>query len=76
MGAAGRYRIEPGTLALCVGYRQKNWPVVMSALRYIYPERVEIWKAINSRAQNEIDWGMLGDDERDFVENLLKIGDV
>ncbi|BCH35251.1 hypothetical protein MesoLjLc_71810 [Mesorhizobium sp. L-8-10] len=74
--AGPQHRIEPGTLALCVGHLQHNWPVVMSALRRIYGEPVPIWKAINTLARNEIDWSALLEDDRSFVEALLKLSDV
>lgn len=74
--AGPKHRIEPGTLALCVGHLQHNWPVVMSALGRVYGEPVPIWKAINSLARGEIDWSALVEDDQNFIEAILKLGDV
>lgn len=74
--AGPKYRVEPGTLALCVGYRQRNWPVVMSALGFLYPDTVQIWKAINKIADRQIDWNSLRDDEQEFLHTLLNLADV
>lgn len=74
--AGPQHRIEPGTLALCVGHLQRNWPVVMSALGFIYPQPVAIWKAVNALARTEIDWSGLAEDDRDFVRALLNLDDV
>ncbi len=70
------HRIEPGTLALFVGHLQGNWPVVMTALRMIYPHPVQIWKAVNALACEEINWEALVDDDKDFVRALLNADDV
>ena len=70
------HRIEPGTLALCVGHLQGNWPVVMAALKMIYPHPVQIWRAVNALAGQEINWEALVDDDQDFVRALLNADDV
>ncbi|WP_246801107.1 ImmA/IrrE family metallo-endopeptidase [Mesorhizobium amorphae] len=74
--AGAQHRIEPGTLALCIGHLQRNWPVVMSALGFIYPQPVAVWKAVNALARTQIDWSALMEDDRDFVYALLNLDDV
>jgi hypothetical protein len=69
--AGPQYAIEPGTLALCVAYRQKNWPVAMSAMRFIYSERKPVWQEVNGIAESMLDWDALGDEGADFVRNLM-----
>lgn len=76
MRAGPQLRIEPGTLALCVGHAQRNWQIVMSALGFIYEQPVPVWKAINRLARSEIDWGALVDDDQDFVHALLNLDDA
>ncbi len=67
--------IEPGTLALCIGHQQRNWPVVMTALKFIYGKPTRLWKAVNGLANREMDWGLMGSDEQDFVRKLLDLSD-
>lgn len=70
------YRIEPGTLALCVGYREKNWPVVMSALSFVYAEKMQVWRFINRVAETQMDWSGSRDDENEFLQKLLDLKDA
>tara|TARA_R110000868_G_scaffold35458_5_gene127101 strand:- start:9630 stop:10604 length:975 start_codon:yes stop_codon:yes gene_type:complete len=74
--AAAEYRIEPGTLALCLAYRKKNWPVAMSALRFIYPDAKPVWSEINGIAKSMIDWESVGAEGSEFLQNLMGIEDV
>jgi Zn-dependent peptidase ImmA (M78 family) len=69
--AGPQYRIEPGTLALCVAYRKKNWPVAMSAMRFIYSESKPVWKEVNRIAGLMLDWDAIGADGSDFIRNLM-----
>lgn len=76
LNAAANYRIEPGTLALCVGYRQKMWPVAMSALQFIYTEPKPVWKEVNAIAVDEIKWSNLTDETAEFLRKLMAVDDV
>lgn len=76
INAGPSHRIEPGTLALCVGHLQGNWPVVMAALGMIYPRPVPVWKALNSTAVAEMNWDALFEDDRDFLYALLNAANV
>lgn len=69
--AAGRYAVEPGTLALCLAHRQNVWPVALSALRFIYAERKPAWREINGIADRELDWDALGDDAAHYLHNIM-----
>lgn len=74
--AGPQYRIEPGTLALCVGHAQRNWPVVMSALGFIYEQPIHVWRAVNGLAQSELSWPAFVEDDKDFLRALLQLDDV
>lgn len=74
--AGPAYGVEPGTLALCIAYRQKNWAVAMSALRFVYSESKPVWKEINEVARRSINWDSLGEDGADYLRNLLNLEDV
>jgi hypothetical protein len=63
--------IEPGTLALCVGYIHQNWATSMAALRHIYSERKEVWREINGVAASQFRWGELNDESADYLRNVM-----
>lgn len=71
--AGSRYRIEPGTLALCLAYRQSIWPKAMAALRQIYAEEKPVWREINSIALNELDWDEIEGEGADYLRNVLEL---
>lgn len=71
LDAAGRYAVEPGTLALCLAYRRNAWPVAMSALRFIYGEQKPAWREVNSIADTELDWNQLGDEAAQYLRNVM-----
>lgn len=76
LAASSEHRIEPGTLALCVAYRQKVWPVAMSALHFIYSDSKPVWKDVNAIAAEEINWSNLTDEATSFLRNLMALNDV
>jgi IrrE N-terminal-like domain len=71
LAAAGRYAVEPGTLALCLAHRRNAWPVAMSALRFIYAKRMPAWREVNGIADGELDWGALGDEAANYLRKLM-----
>lgn len=75
LNAGPQYRIEPGTLALCVAYRRKLWPVAMSALRFIYTDPKPVSREINRIAASQIDWTSLTQDGEEFLRNLMTLND-
>lgn len=72
--AANEYRVEPGTLALCLAHGRGLWPTAMSALGFIYGERKPAWREVNGIADVELDWDLLGDDAAQYLHNVM-IGD-
>jgi hypothetical protein len=66
--------IEPGTLALCVGFRFSKWSAAMSALRYIYQRATPVWPEVNRVAEASLDWGALRDDEEDYLRAVMGLG--
>jgi Zn-dependent peptidase ImmA (M78 family) len=69
--AATSYRVEPGTLALCLAFRRGNWPVAMSSLRFIYKKRMPAWREVNGIAQSELDWEVLGEEAAEYLRNVM-----
>lgn len=69
--AAGPYAVEPGTLALCLAYGRKLWPVAMSALRFIYRESKPAWREVNGIADSELQWDALGDEAANYLRNIM-----
>jgi hypothetical protein len=74
--AGPAHNIEPGILALCVAYRQRNWAVAMSALKFIYSEAKPAWKEVNGIAQSFIGWDLLEEDGADYLRNLMNLENV
>jgi hypothetical protein len=71
LGAAEQYRIEPGTLALCLGHQHGKWPIATSALKYIYPEPQELWRNINKIAEDQLAWDLIDDESAAFLRRIL-----
>lgn len=76
LDAGPRYRIEPGTLALCVAYQRQVWPVAMSALKFIYSDPKPVSREINRIAASQIDWTSLTQDGEAFLRNLMMLNDA
>lgn len=55
--AGPQRRIEPGTLALCVGYVKEKWAVANAALKHIYPARANVKdRQLSRRAPRICSW--------------------
>ena len=63
--------IEPGTLALCLGYIQQNWVTSNAALKYIYRERKDVWREVNRLADQQLQWNELNDESADYLRNVM-----
>jgi hypothetical protein len=63
--------IDPGTLAMCVGFRFNKWPAAMSALRFIYRDPTPVWAEVNRVAEASLDWGALKEDEGDYMRAIM-----
>jgi hypothetical protein len=72
--AAPQYRVEPGTLALCLAHARRAWPVAFSALRFIYDAPKPVWREINGLADMELDWDSIGDEAAHYLRNVM-LGD-
>lgn len=69
--AGPAHRIEPGTLALCVGYQHKEWRAAVGALRVLEPEPADPGLLINRIAADQLEWDELGDDAADWLQKVL-----
>lgn len=69
--AAPQYRIEPGTLALCLAYRRRAWPVAMSALGMLYRLERPIWQDINDVAAQQIEWDLLPYEAAAYLRTVM-----
>lgn len=74
LDAAGRYGVEPGTLALCLAYRRGAWPVAMASLKFIYAERKPAWREVNAIANGELEWDALTDEAASYLQRIM-VGD-
>ena len=72
MAAGPPARIEPGTLALCYAYQEKDWPTGIGSLKHIYSEAKPVWQEVNNIAAGHFDWSRISDDNGDFVRALLE----
>ncbi|KPL53239.1 hypothetical protein ABB55_14300 [Prosthecomicrobium hirschii] len=64
-------RIEPGTLALCVGYKSGRWKSAMSALSRIYPQKKPVWMEVNRLADKELKWDSLSQEQEEYLRLVL-----
>lgn len=70
--AAGPPRgIEPGTLALCVGYTRRDWATAQAALRHVYGGRKDVWRIVNAIAARELLWDELGEESAQYLRILI-----
>lgn len=69
--SAGALQIEPGTLALCFGYSTGNWPVVNSAMGFIYQDTKPVWTEVNRLALRELTLGQIPSDTRPYLNSVL-----
>ena len=64
-------RIEPGTVALAFGYATKRWDTANAALRNIYTQPYDAWRAINQVAVRHLQWDALPDESESFVRAVM-----
>lgn len=74
LDAAPSYRIEPGTLALCVAHQRGAWPVAMAAMNFIYDKPHPVWREINGLADMELDWSAIGEESAQWVRTVMGAG--
>ena len=71
--AAPRYRIEPGTLALCLAHQSGDWRTTMSAMRFLYGGPRPVWQDVNAVAATQLDLERIGDDAAEWVRSVTEI---
>jgi hypothetical protein len=71
MDASREYAVEPGTLALCLAYQIGNWPVAMSALRFIYKTPEPAWQYVNGLADHFLQWDELTEESAGYLRNIM-----
>jgi hypothetical protein len=73
MEAGPREGIEPGTLALCVGYLRNDWIAANAALHFIYSQRAPVWRPINRLAEQQLQWDALGQESARYLHSILAL---
>ena len=63
-------KIEPGILALHIGFLLNKWDVAMGALNYIYDKKKDVRVEINNIAFKEINREIINDDELYYLMNI------
>ena len=71
LAAASKYRVEPGTLALCLAYKRKIWPTAMASLHNIYSQQKPVWQQVNLIADGELKWQELNDEAVEYLRNVM-----
>ncbi|MGB3740188.1 MAG: hypothetical protein WA948_12655 [Pontixanthobacter sp.] len=69
--AAQQYGIEPGVLALCLGYQRNVWPTAMTALKFIYRDKSPVWEYVNNVAMDQIDFSQVSNDAAVWIRTVL-----
>jgi hypothetical protein len=64
-------RIEPGTLALCLGHTTGRWETVSAAMRRIYDKPRLLWREVNGVAEGQLGWTDMSADVASFVRAVL-----
>jgi hypothetical protein len=75
MAAADQERIEPGVLALCLGYATGKWPETYGALKIIAPGAQKVGNQINQLAASQFDWEALSLANRDYLMQVIGLSD-
>ena len=71
MKAAPRYSIDPGTLALCLAFRNGAWSRAMAALKFIYSSPSPIWQEVNEFATAQIDWSEINSENTEYLRKVI-----
>jgi hypothetical protein len=66
-----RERIDPGILALCLGYATGNWPQTFGALKMIGGGAQPVGDQINELAGNMFHWDALSHANRDYLAQVI-----
>jgi hypothetical protein len=66
--------IDPGTIALCDGFRTGDWARSIRACQLIQGEAADIAGEANGYALRQLDLDLLGEDGRSYLERVLGAG--
>lgn len=69
--ASAKRQIEPGTLALCYGYKTSDWKTAYAALNHIYERKNDVWRFLNATATKQLDWTAYKDDEKAYIRAVM-----
>jgi hypothetical protein len=73
--AAPQYRVDPGTLALCLAHQRSEWPLAMAALEQIYGKPKDLWRQVNEIADYQLTWDEIGGEASDYLRRLMGAGE-
>lgn len=65
------FATEPGILALCFGYSNKQWAIVNAAMKNIYAAKKHVWNEINGIAANQLTLENISEDSRTYLMRIL-----
>jgi hypothetical protein len=63
--------IEPGTLALCYGYTNKDWATANKAIHFIYNQPSPVWENINKIALTQISWDLMSEESSSYLRAVM-----
>lgn len=63
--------IDPGTLALCLGFATGRWPQTMIALRLLRTESRPVAAVVNGIAEGQFDWPAITHDSATYLNKVL-----
>ena len=71
--AGAEMNIDPGTLALCLGFSTRRWPQTMNALRLLRSEPRSVSAVVNGIAEGQFDWAALTHDSATYLSKVLDV---
>jgi len=75
INAAEAYRVDPGTIALALAYRDGSWARSMSALKFIYGDTPPVSHHINALARQMLEWDELTEEGAEYLDRIMMIAD-
>ena len=73
LSAGHKRKIDPGTLALCLGYQTNRWHLATAALDHIYSGDSFIPHKINGTARRQLNWESLSTESEEYLGKVLQI---
>jgi hypothetical protein len=75
LASSAKLRIEPGTLALCLGHATGDWRRANSALPRIYDSPRPVWREVNRVAVRELDLAGLTEESRSYLSAVMGLAE-